>query len=206
MRLSSFSRRVIGPACAASICAFALPDSASAAIAVFGSSGTARLCYDGAEGRADPGAGAERRADPGAYVFYCDVALNAVLSPHDRAATLINRGVLRLELSEVDSAIEDFRAGLAIAPNVGEGYIDLGAAQIRKRQFVEAIRSIDRGLALGARRPGLAYYDRAIAHEALGDIQAAYRDYQQALLLQPDFSMASSELTRFRVVHRPDSN
>jgi len=185
MRLASFSFLVIG--------AFAAAANAHAAISVFGSSGPARLCYEGAE----------RGSDPGAYVFLCDEALNASLSAHDRAATFINRGVLRLLLNEVNSALADFDSGLNIDPGIGEGYIDRGASLIEKRQFAEAIQNINKGLSLGAKKPGLAYYDRAIAHEAMGDLPAAYADYQQALVLQPDFSLASDELKRFKVVRKP---
>jgi tetratricopeptide (TPR) repeat protein len=188
LRLPSFSSLLIG----AFAVTIAVPD-AQAAISVFGSSGTAKLCYDGAEGG----------TDAGAYIFYCDEALNSTLSPRDRAATFINRGVLRLLLNEVNFALADFNSGLAIDPSIGEGYIDRGASLIEKRQFTEAIQNIDKGLSLGAKKPGLAYYDRAIAHEALGDLPAAYSDYQQALVLQPDFSLASDELKRFKVVHKP---
>ncbi len=188
MRFSWFSSLLIGTLAVA----IAVP-SAQAAVSVFSSDGTAKLCYDGAESG----------SDPGAYVFYCDQALNTTLNPHDRAATLINRGVLRLLLSEVNFALADFNAGLAIDPSIGEGYIDRGASLIEKRQFAEAIQNIDKGLALGAKKPGLAYYDRAIAHEALGNLSAAYEDYQQALVLQPGFSLASDELKRFKVVRKP---
>jgi tetratricopeptide (TPR) repeat protein len=188
MRLPSLSSLLIGTLAVAT----AVP-CAQAAVTVFSALGPAKLCYDGAEGG----------SDPGAYVFYCDQALNTSLSPHDRAATLINRGVLRLALNEVNFALADFNAGLAIAPDIGEGYIDRGASLIEKRQFAEAIENINRGLALGAKRPGLAYYDRAIAHEALGNLSAAYADYQQALVLQPDFNLASDELKRFKVVRKP---
>src|SRR5215472_580108 len=122
MRLPSFSALLIGTLTVA----FAVP-SAQAAVSVFSSSGTAKLCYDGAESG----------SDPGAYVFYCDQALNTSLTPHDRAATLINRGVLRLELNEVNSALADFNAGLGIDSGIGEGYIDRGASLIEKRQYAE---------------------------------------------------------------------
>jgi tetratricopeptide (TPR) repeat protein len=188
MKLPSFSSLLIGTFAIA----IAIPN-AQAAISVFGSSGTAKLCYDGAESG----------SDAGAYIFSCDEALNSSMSPHDRAATFINRGVLRLELNEVNFALADFNAGLAVDGSIGEGYIDRGASLIEKRQFAEAIENIDKGLSLGAKKPGLAYYDRAIAHEALGNLPAAYADYQQALVLQPDLTLASDELKRFKVVRKP---
>src|SRR5579871_4934880 len=163
-----------------------LPNSAEAAISVIGP-GPAETCYDAAEnGR-----------DASDYIIYCT---------HDRAATYINRGVLKLSLSMTNDALADFDAGLALDPALGEGYIDRGASLIAKRRFADAIESIDKGLSLGAKHPNIAYYDRAIADEALGDIQGAYKDYRQALELAPDFALASEELKRFKVVKKNEGS
>ncbi len=164
---------------------------ANAAVTVIGS-GPAQLCYDGAE----------NGNDPGEYITYCNQALRTVLSVRDRAATFINRGVLRLALNEVNPALADFDAGLGLDSSLGEGYVDRGASLIEKKEYAEALASIDKGLALGARRPALDYFDRAIANEGLGNIPAAYKDYQQALVVQPNFTMASDELRRFKVVRK----
>ena len=171
--------------------AFAFSPDANAAVTVIGA-GSASLCYDGAE----------NGGDPGQYIAYCNEALTGYLSVRDRAATFINRGVLRLDLNEANAALADFDAGLGLDPNLGEGYIDRGASLIMKREFAEAVKSIDKGIGLGARRPAFAYFDRAIADEGLGDIPTAYKDYQQALVVQPDFTMASDELKRFKVVRK----
>jgi tetratricopeptide (TPR) repeat protein len=178
----------------AAVAAFALTltsRTADAAVTVIGS-GDAQYCYEGAE----------NGADPGNYIAYCNQALNSFLSVRDRAATYINRGVLRLGLNEANAALGDFDTGLGLDPALGEGYIDRGASLIEKKEYAEALASIDKGLALGARRPEFAYYDRAIANEGLGNIPAAYKDYQQALVVQPDFTLASDELKRFKVVRK----
>lgn len=172
-----------------------LPDAADAAITVVGG-GAAQSCYVGAEyGR-----------DPGEYIVYCTAALNDVLSTHDRAATYVNRGVMKLSLNMSDDALADFNAGLAIDPGLGEGYIDRGATLIEKKQFADAIHDIDKGISLGAKKPNIAYYDRAIADEAMGDIKGAYNDYQQALALAPGFTAASDELKRFKVVRKTEGS
>lgn len=171
--------------------AFAFSHGAYGAVTVIGA-GPASLCYDGAE----------NGSDPGQYITYCNDALGGYLSVRDRAATFINRGVLRLDLNEASAALGDFDAGLGLDPDLGEGYIDRGASLIMQKEYAEALKSIDKGIGLGARRPALAYFDRAIAHEGLGDIPAAYKDYQQALVVQPDFTMASDELKRFKVVRK----
>jgi tetratricopeptide (TPR) repeat protein len=176
---------------ATSLAICTLPNRADAAVTVIGS-GDAQLCYTGAE----------NGGDAGEYITYCNQALNSVLSIHDRGATFINRGVLRLALNEANAALADFDSGLAIDPALGEGYIDRGASLIEKKDYAEALASINKGIELGAKRPAFAFYDRAIADEGLGDIPAAYKDYQQALVVQPDFTLASDELKRFKVVRR----
>ena len=42
-----------------------------------------------------------------------------------------------------------------------------------------------------------------MADEGLGNLQAAYDDYRQALTIAPNFSLASDELKRFKVVEKP---
>jgi len=167
--------------------------SANAAVTVIGS-GAAQICYQAA----DTGAA------PAENIFYCNQALAGAMSPGDRAATYVNRGVLKLAMNDTASAADDFNAGLAINADMGEGYVDLGATQISQQRFAEAIANINKGLKLGTKQAHLAYYDRAIADERLGNLQAAYDDYREALTLQPDFTLASDELKRFKIVDKPN--
>jgi tetratricopeptide (TPR) repeat protein len=163
-----------------------------AAVTVIGG-GAAQLCYAAADsGRA----GREG-------IMSCNEALVGALSQTDRAATLVNRGVIELNQARVNAAQDDFNAGLAIDPDLAEGYVDRGATLIAQRKFADAIKDINKGLALGAKQPQVAYFDRAIADEALGNLQAAYDDYRQALVIAPDFTLASDELKRFKVVDKP---
>ena len=83
---------------------------------------------------------------------------------------------------------------------MGEGYVDRGAVYIVLERYGDALKDIDQGLAVGANKPHIAYYDRAIVDEAMGNIRGAYMDYKKALELQPDFGLASEQLTRFKVV------
>ena len=68
------------------------------------------------------------------------------------------------------------------------------------RKYDDALKDIDKGLSLGAKKPQIAYYDRAIADEALGDIRGAYEDYKKAVEIDPNFTLAADELARFKVV------
>ncbi|MEJ1970372.1 MAG: hypothetical protein WDN03_17355 [Rhizomicrobium sp.] len=167
--------------------------SAQAAVSVIGP-GPAQICYQAADIGGSP-------AD---YLTYCDQALAGTLTDADRAATLVNRGVLKLGENDYDSAAADFHAGLAIDADLGEAYIDLGAVQIAHKQYAAALLDIDKGMKLGSKKLQLAYYDRAMANEGVGNLLAAYDDYRQALRIAPDFTRASDELKRFKVVGKPD--
>jgi len=130
----------------------------------------------------------------------CDAALEDVsLTDADRAATLTNRGVLHLQRREAGEALADFDASLSVAAGRGETHVNRGAALILLGRAPEALTAIERGLALGTDDPHEAYFNRAIAHEELGDLASAYRDYTRAAELAPDWDLPRLELARFTV-------
>ena len=169
----------------------ALP--ASAAVTVLGP-GIAQSCYRAAEFNTDPDAG----------IASCTTALKEqALTQTDRAATYVNRGILRARNGDADGALADYDNGLRINPQLAEGYVDRGATYIAVKRYKEALADIDKGLSLGTKKAYIAYYDRAIVREALGDIKGAYEDYKQAVELAPDFALAIQQLQRFKVVRKP---
>lgn len=130
----------------------------------------------------------------------CTLALqNESLSPHEIAATYVNRGVLRLASRDFGNARTDFDAALRVEPNLPEALTNRGAAMIGQGSYAPGIAEIDRGLALNPMEPEKAYFNRAIAEERLGDVKSAYYDYRRALDLKPDWPLAKTELARFRV-------
>jgi tetratricopeptide (TPR) repeat protein len=176
------------PALAALVLATA--NSANAAVTVLGN-GVAHSCYQFAEygGNSTDG------------IATCSFALEqTTLSVRDRAATFVNRGILRARKDDAEGALVDYDRGLAMDASLAEGYVDRGAVMIVLRRYDDAVADIDKGISLGANRLQIAYYDRAIADEALGNIRAAYEDYKKATEIQPDFRLALDQLSRFRVV------
>ena len=170
-----------------------ISSSAQGAMEVLGD-GPARMCFLAANGEGFAANGVE----------VCTRALSTELSRDDRAATFINRGVVELNARTYEAAIADFNAGIQVRPDLGEGYLNRGATYIELNRFREALDDIDKGLALGISKPHIGYYDRAIAHEGLGDARAAFDDYTRAHQLAPDFSRASDQLKRFKVIEKPD--
>jgi len=166
---------------------------AEAAVTVLGNNTMAQSCYQAAEFGGDPQNGIET----------CTFAVeHESLTGTDKAATYINRGILRSRAGHADQALSDYDIGLAIDADLSEGYVDRGANYIVLQRYDDALKDINKGIEMGAKRPQIAYYDRAIVEEAMGDIRAAYQDYKKAVELAPDFTLASDQLTRFKIVRK----
>ena len=174
---------------AALLCAGAHAGSAGASTLVIGG-GAAKDCADAAiKGRKD-----------NASVTTCTLALETeILGFRDRARTYVNRGVLQMRQRNYDAAVRDFDAASDIDPNLGEAFVNRGAAYVGTSRYGEGLSQIDQGLALGVKDPEKAYYNRAVANESLGDVTAAYRDFSKAAELAPAWDAPKKELTRFSV-------
>jgi tetratricopeptide (TPR) repeat protein len=136
-------------------------------------------------------------------LYACDTALaEESLNIRDRAGTLVNRGVLRLARGAFDDSKEDFQAAAALMPDLGEAYTNLGAALIALKRYADGIVNIDKGLGLKPEEPEKAYFNRALADEALDDMKSAYLDYSQAARLKPNWNQPRLELARFTVVQQ----
>jgi tetratricopeptide (TPR) repeat protein len=165
---------------------------AHAAVTVLGN-GLAAGCFQAAEFGANPATG----------IVTCTDALGQeVLTAQDRAATYVNRGILRARSGDTSGALADCDRGLALNARMGEGYVDRGTVLMVLQRYPDALTDINRGIAMGAHKPQIAYYDRAIVNEAMGDVRGAYLDYKKAVELEPDFALAHEQLARFKVIRK----
>lgn len=162
---------------------------ASASTLVIGG-GLAKECSDAAiDGRSDK-----------ASVVTCTTALETeTLNFRDRARTFVNRGVLQMRQRDFTGARADFDTASKLDPNLGEAWVNRGAAYVGEKRYREGVEQIDKGLALGVKDPERAWFNRGLANEGLGDLNAAYRDYSRAAALKPDWAAPKTELARFTV-------
>ncbi len=168
----------------------AAPFPCGAAETVLGAS-VAHDCFDQADHGGDPKAGLK----------LCDEALaDGVMSAADRQATWVNRGILRARAHDHGGALEDYGRALAIDAGDGEAYLNRSASLIALKRYRDAVNDADQAIALASPRLEIAYYNRAVANEALGNVGAAYQDYEEALKIEPRFARAAMQLRRFRVV------
>jgi tetratricopeptide (TPR) repeat protein len=140
----------------------------------------------------------------GTGVDECTQAMGSpLLHEHDLAATLNDRGAVRMQHRQFDLAITDFDAALKTDPNIANIYINRGGALIALKRYAEAIADIDHGLSLGPDQPEKAWFNRAIADEHMKDLKAAYQDYLKASELNPNWAAPKSELARFSAAPAP---
>lgn len=133
-----------------------------------------------------------------ASIQTCTLALETEpLRRLDRARTHVNRGIIHLRRKTLSAAADDFDAAQAMEPTIAEIYVNRGAVLIASGRYGEGLVQIDRGLALGAEEPQKAYYNRALAHEGLNNLKAAYYDYRRAAELDPEWDAPRRELARF---------
>lgn len=121
------------------------------------------------------------------------------MTRNNRAATLVNRGVIRMRDGRYDLAIEDYDEAIGLDDDLGAAYLNRGAAEIYVRDFQSAIISLDRAIELESNDLHAAFYNRAIAREYSDDVTGAYYDFQKALELKPGWERAAQQLDRFRI-------
>jgi tetratricopeptide (TPR) repeat protein len=129
----------------------------------------------------------------------CTVALDQEeLSPSNRAATHINRGILHMRQQSHGRAAQDFDAALKLSPDMPEAKINLGAMHYYLGDYPAAVVALNEGVKVeDTESRAAAYYNRALAYERMNNLEAAYADYGQALAVDPQFELAAKQLKRF---------
>lgn len=172
---------------------------AAAAVAFAGSANGAVTVIGGGLAEACSQAAIRGESAP-EYENLCTTALESeFLDTRDRAGTYVNRGVFKLRRALYDQAVRDFDVAIRLQPDVGEAYVNRGAAFIGQKRYAESLPQINRGLELGVEEPAKAYYNRALAYEGLEDAKSAYFDYRKAMELNPAWAAPREQLVRFTV-------
>jgi tetratricopeptide (TPR) repeat protein len=167
-----------------------LPAAAPASANIIGVA-RARSCFEAA---------VARRATRDALES-CTAALEEdSLTLRDRAATLVNRGILNMQVAKLDAALSDYDEAIRLQPEAAEAWVNKGIALIKAGRDAEAATVLSHGLDLGPANPAVAHYSRAFAYESLGKIRQAYEDFGRAAALAPGWREPSQQLRRFKTV------
>src|SRR5258708_23804767 len=94
------------------------------------------------------------------------------LTGGDSAGTYVNRGVLRMRRLDFVAATKDFNQAVKVKPDLGEAYVNRGAASIGQHRYADGLNDLNKGIQLGVEEPAKAYYNRALAYEGLQHIKS----------------------------------
>ena len=154
----------------------------------------ARDCWEAAEARDH---------DTNA-IYHCNLALDQEgLASADRAATLVNRGVLYMRNRNYSMAERDFNRAMRTDESNPEAWLNMAISHLRQNENDTSVMPmIEKAIALNTKEQALAYYSRAILHERNGNVRQAYADYKMALQLAPHWDEPAEDLKRYVVVRK----
>lgn len=176
----------------------ALPAVHAQSVVILSSSSDARACMQTAEWTA-----MQQRASR-TDIDTCTRALeHGTLSLRDRAATLVNRGIIRVALEDYQLALDDYNAAMQLMPELPEAYVSRGNLLYLADKFDAAIGDYDKALDLMLGRSHIAFYNRGLVNERRGDRTAALADFRQALELRPDFAEAQAKVSALAATPPP---
>jgi tetratricopeptide (TPR) repeat protein len=135
---------------------------------------------------------------------HCNTALRDPLM-NQRGAVLVDRGIIKAKLNDVNGALADYRTAIALNAG-GDAFVNRAIVYISLKRYDDARADLARGMQLGGENMAVAYYSRGAIEDDTGDYQAAYRDYKQALTVNPNYEPAKRELARFKVTRRTAAN
>jgi len=191
-------RRVLGALVGAAALAFAGVASAQGstnpvAVIRMDASSHARACNDFAA--------SGNRSD--AALMRCGRALREEQDNRGNlVVTYMNRGNIYMARHEPALALADFDAVIELDEGNAEARLNKGVALVMMEQYGPAIRVLTEAVSLGVSEPHKAYYSRAAAREALGDLHGALDDYTTALEIRPDWGLADAEMQRLARLRR----
>jgi tetratricopeptide (TPR) repeat protein len=130
----------------------------------------------------------------------CDRSLQEeALTERDRAATFVNRGILRMAKGAKGDADADFDSALKLDRGLSDAWLNKGFLRLKDYRGAEALPFIEEGIKRGPQRKALAYFARGLAYEDVGDVSAAYADLRRAQQLEPHWSLPARYLARYQV-------
>jgi len=98
------------------------------------------------------------------------------------------KGLIAGGRGNLEEAASYFRTAIQLEPNNAIGWYHLGQVQRKSQNEVVALTSINKAIQL---RPTLhaAYFERALLHKDLGDLEAALTDYSNLMQVEEGYNL-----------------
>ncbi|HEX4761465.1 MAG TPA: tetratricopeptide repeat protein [Sphingomicrobium sp.] len=173
---------------AAGVAVLMVPVAASGAALTLGGP-LSQLCYESALSRDSRNTSVES----------CSRSLQEEsLTTPDRAATLVNRGILYMIRGSTSKAEADFDAALKVDDGTPDAWLNKGFLRLRTGNGRDALPLLEEGIKRQPRRAALAYFARGLAYEDMGNFSAAYSDLRRAQSLEPEWALPTRYLARYQ--------
>ena len=132
-----------------------------------------------------------------AWVKICDQAISEQsLSAQNRQATLFNRGLLYMNLDQIELARADFQSIINETPNFGDAYLSLGTIEANVQNYGRAKDYALKALSYEVEQTDRVYVLLGWVAEHQFDFPAAREAYETALKLKPGASATRRKLDR----------
>lgn len=125
------------------------------------------------------------------FVFYWRTSVEETSGDY-----YVKKGNYRLEDTQYDRAIEEFERGLQQNPHHALAYLGLALAYMHLDKYDQALATFNQAIALDISL-AVAYADRGILHDKMGQHTLALDDYRKALELNPKLGKGPGWLWRF---------
>ena len=163
------------------------------AMTVIGNSRDAEQCYTTAKLAQQPNM--QHLSDTES----CNLALKGALTRRDRAATMVNRGLIHAAMKNFDEALQDYDEAVEIYPGIiAVTLINRGNTYYMQRDFENALDSYSEAIAMQVKPMHVAIHNQAMVFEKLGDLDAAEAGFVRALELVEGWESAQLRLERVR--------
>ncbi|GAB4537170.1 MAG: hypothetical protein Kow0063_23550 [Anaerolineae bacterium] len=140
----------------------------------------------------------------------CNKAIELQMGTRDVTNPFVNRGYVYWRLNDFDAALADFEAAISHDPQNLGAYLYIGRLYERFDDLEQALLWYDRAITVESissqahRERSQAYSERGGIYEKQGNNQAALKDYDQAILVDPD--NADAYYTRGRLYEQLGRN
>lgn len=121
---------------------------------------------------------------------------NAIRIRPNSEEALYGRGLWYQEHDEYDKAIQDYTSIIKVNPRNKSAHFNLGYLhQVHLKVYAEAVKHFTRAIEVDPQYAE-AYLNRGLCYESMGDLNAAQKDFEKALLYRPGYRLAQEGMGR----------
>ncbi len=145
--------------------------------------------------------GRERELTEKALADFTNALSKPKIKPKTKAEVLINRGAALSSMGRLEEALADLDAGIALAPDNKNGYLNRSLTHFHLQRYDKAIEDYTKYLELDPYAVNI-WYERGMLRRSLNKPDEAIADLNRCLQLDPNFALAYLERARAYALKR----